>query len=444
MDNTWSLIESALNLPATVIAYHAGRRLLELYPGKAMLECSSCGFDLDGFVDAGHASVTFQNGQTHNQSQTAWRGCQTDPRMAMFAACLSGEGGIQHRPLNAHFQVQWMAHRFEGIVLTWGEAMSMQRIYFLVGESRALLEEFFGIVCEWSAIPHGEVLVFEQGGWRKDQRLYQSIQAATFESLILAPGLKEGLQKDVQCFFARHDVYAQYGVPWKRGLLLVGPPGNGKTHAVKALCRSAGVPVLYLRSLEPAGVFHGSEHANISQVFDQARKTAPCLLVLEDLDALVKPSNRSLFLNELDGFAENAGVCVVATTNFPERLDPSLLDRPSRFDRKYTFNIPGVSERVAYLEHWNNQQSLDLRLTGSGLLAVAEATEGFSFAYLKELCLAATMAWINAEPRCSMDPIAAEQARALREQMRNAPGELDASASPLSRRERLAEALRGG
>jgi hypothetical protein len=444
MSQPSSLIESALSLPHSVIAYHAGRRLQELREGRAILECSACGFDLDGFIDAGHAKTSPNSEAGHNEIQTAWRGCPTDPRLAMIAACTTGESGIQKRPLNAHFHIQWQNHEFEAVVLTWGEAMSVQRIFYLVGESLPLLEEFYAAVCEWSSIPHGEVLVFEQGGWRKDRQLYQSIQSASFDNLILARGLKESLQEDIERFFGGYEVYAQYGVPWKRGILLLGSPGNGKTHAVKALCRTVRVPVLYLRSLEPAGVFHGSEHANISQVFDQARKTAPCLLVLEDLDALVKATNRSLFLNELDGFADNSGICVVATTNFPERLDPSILDRPSRFDRKYPFNLPGPSERLAFLEHWNNQQKVELRLSDKGLQSAVDPTDGFSFAYLKELCLAATMVWINSSPRVAMDSIVAEQARTLREQMQNAPGENEPNEQPASRRARLAEVLRGG
>src|SRR5690606_37405070 len=210
-------------------------------------------------------------------------------------------------------------------------------------------EAFYSAVSTWSAIPHGEVLVFEQGNWRKDRELHESIQDSTFDTLVLVPGLKEALLQDVSGFFKSRDLYSRYGVPWKRGVLLLGPPGNGKTHAVKALCNSLELPILYVRSLESGGMFDDGEHANISEIFSGARRAAPCLLVLEDLDALITPSNRSLFLNELDGFAQNTGVCVVATSNFPERLDPSILERPSPFDRRYTFALPAAAERRAYL-----------------------------------------------------------------------------------------------
>ena len=149
------------------------------------------------------------------------------------------------------------------------------------------------------------------------------------------------------------------------------------------------------------GMFHGSEHANISSVFEVARKTAPCLLILEDLDALIKAGNRSFLLNELDGFAANEGVCVVATTNFPERLDPSILDRPSRFDRNTNLIClaPVSGDGIYNVERSANAE---LRLSENGLGSIVELTDGFSFAYLKELCLAAVMAWMNAEANGSM------------------------------------------
>src|SRR5581483_5198304 len=106
-----------------------------------------------------------------------------------------------------------------------------------------------------------------------------------------------------------------------------------------------------------------TDEDNIHKVFDRARKSAPCLLVLEDLDSLLTTHNRSFFLNELDGFAANAGIVTLATTNHPERLDPSILDRPSRFDRKYPFEIPEQDERLAYITLCNETLKLSLRIS---------------------------------------------------------------------------------
>src|SRR5690349_12665 len=81
-----------------------------------------------------------------------------------------------------------------------------------------------------------------------------------------------------------------------------------------------------------------------NEVFKRARMKPPCVIVLEDLDSMIDNKNRSFFLNELDGFHSNTGVVVLATTNHPEKLDSSILDRPSRFDRKYYFQLPAEAE----------------------------------------------------------------------------------------------------
>jgi ATPase family associated with various cellular activities (AAA) len=448
MEAALNLIESSLLQPSAAIGHYAGARLKELRPDKAILECTGCGFDLDGFIDAGHATLIPLADFGHNQIVINWRGCPTEEGVGMrppFASCNTGEEGIARKVLNGFVRLEWRGKTLEALRLRWMEMMSLQHACFLVAESEAVAEAFYTEVCEWSAMPHGEVLVFEQGTWRKDRHLFAAIQLSSFANLVLVPGLKESLREDVAQFFSRAEVYSRYCVPWKRGILLVGPPGNGKTHAVKALCHEIGVPALYVRSLEPQGMFHGSEHANISSVFDLARKTAPCLLILEDLDALIKPGNRSFVLNELDGFAANTGICVVATTNYPERLDASILERPSRFDRKYLFELPQLAERIAYLEMWSGQQSTELRLTTAGIQAVGQASNGFSFAYLKELCLSAVMAWMNSGGKTPMDAVAAAQTELLASQMRSPGGDSDGNSTDgqLTPRERFHKLMRG-
>jgi len=152
-------------------------------------------------------------------------------------------------------------------------------------------------------------------------------------------------------------------------------------------------------------------------VFERARKTTPSIIVLEDLDSLIDDENRAFFLNELDGFAANTGVVVLATTNHPEKLDPAILDRPSRFDRKYYFNLPAPPERLAYLGSWNLSLEPKLRLSELLLPKVVEATDGFSFAYLKELFLSSMMQWMAEKGRGAMDVVMMNRAAVLREQM---------------------------
>ncbi len=197
-------------------------------------------------------------------------------------------------------------------------------------------------------------------------------------------------------------------MPWKRGLLFAGPPGNDKTHTVKALANALGQPILYVRSFRHAG----PDENSIQAVFERARAAAPCVLVLEDLDALVTRENRSFFLNEMDGFAVNGGILTLATTNYPQRLDPAIVKRPSRFDRTYRFDLSGVEERAEYIRLWNEAAQLEMRLG-----AVAAGTDGFSFAYLNELFLSAGLCWSIQHSPGAMKPVMCSQVELPRQQM---------------------------
>jgi ATP-dependent 26S proteasome regulatory subunit len=145
-------------------------------------------------------------------------------------------------------------------------------------------------------------------------------------------------------------------------------------------------------------------------------------VVLEDIDSLITDKNRSIFLNELDGFASNTGVVVIATTNHPEKLDPSILDRPSRFDRKFYFELPAAEERLRYARRWNDALQAEVRLEEEVLTELASLTDGFSFAYMKELFVSAMMQWINSPERQEMGAVILERTARLREQMSRAQG----------------------
>ncbi len=236
----------------------------------------------------------------------------------------------------------------------------------------------------------------------KSKELQDDLANFSLDDLVLAGDLQALLRLDVKRFLEAKEVYARAKAPWKRGLLFLGPPGNGKTHAVKALVHESKLPCIYVKSFSGRRV---DPHDTIPRVFERARALAPCLLVLEDLDALIDDENRSLLLNELDGFARNEGLITIATTNHPERLDPSLLHRPSRFDRKFQFSLPEMEERRRYLERWSTGLDSTMRLGAAGLVDSAEASKGFTFAYLKEATLSALMQWINERAASSMDAV---------------------------------------
>jgi len=141
------------------------------------------------------------------------------------------------------------------------------------------------------------------------------------------------------------------------------------------------------------------------------------VLVLEDLDSMINNENRAFFLNELDGFHPNTGLVVLATTNHPEKLDSSILDRPSRFDRKYYFQLPADTERRAYIARWNSELQPEMRLTEKGAAQVVSETHDFSFAYLKELFVTSMVQWISSGGSGSMDEVLRAQTKLLRSQM---------------------------
>jgi hypothetical protein len=391
------LLHHHLTLPEGTRSYHAGAALAELYPDRAILETTDSDFDLPGYAQAGHCSME-PGGDMHTQSLIAW---------------LTHEQRTEQSVQNAWLVVGWGEHTIDVMVMV-DPASSSGGTAWIIAESAEVAERFFAAVCAWSTAVREEVLVFEDGYWRKCDATYRAIRDAAWDDLILPPALKQQIHDDLTSFFAARDTYIRYGVPWKRGVVLIGPPGNGKTYAIKALANLLGKPCLYVKSIDSN---RRHEHGNIRQVFERARALAPCLLVLEDLDTLVTSGNRSFILNELDGFAGNDGILTVATTNYPEKLDPAILDRPSRFDRKYHFGLPAEPERAAFLGRWNDRLMAELRLSEPGIHAVAASTDGFSYAYLKELMLSATMAWVSAARPGAMDEVLLAQVGLLREQM---------------------------
>jgi len=436
------LIEEALSLPTNAIDYHVSQALADMYPQKALVEGGDGLFDIEAYAGAGYCTIE-QKTIIYNQVVTYHRGHEMSlPGMMPGLLKVSGLSPVNmeseaeeakqeliDRAKNAWLEVQWGDSTFDVILMNWFTTRPIYH-YWIVADQLETAKAFLLEVCRWNAEVRGEVLVFDSGCWRKDARLFQSIKGATFNNLIMKGDLKQEIHNDLLQFFASRVLYEEYGIPWKRGILFVGPPGNGKTHAVKAIINALAQPCLYVKSFRAE---YRTDEDNIRQVFDRARQSAPCILVLEDLDSLLTAQNRSFFLNELDGFAANIGIVAIATTNHPERLDPSILDRPSRFDRKYPFDLPELAERLAYISMWNDSLKPALQLTAEGIARLGEVTEGFSFAYLKELFLSSMMHWIAGEQKESvswtMQQVMESQVGVLREQMVSA-SILEAEAPP--------------
>jgi len=216
----------------------------------------------------------------------------------------------------------------------------------------------------------------------------KTLKKSSWDDLVLEPAVLQLVKKDYESFFEREDWFRRHNLPFRRGYLLHGPPGNGKTSVIRAMLSRPGIHGFTLN-------FFGRrmDDEYLQFMFDQAFECAPSLIVLEDIDRAFPNyqttqvrSNISLaqLLNCLDGLATEDGLVVVATANDPVALDPAILKRPGRFDRVVAFPNPNPALRAKYLRKLNPNIGLE-DLNG----AVADC-DGFSFAQLREAYILAS------------------------------------------------------
>nr|OQN96927.1 hypothetical protein B0A51_19023 [Rachicladosporium sp. CCFEE 5018] len=360
------------------------------YPNLHLTVVPHTSIDLFGYARAGNAGLAAIDSE---KDRLTWR------RFISPATRLDGDTGDLGTELKfGKFLLDW--HNTEYIVhiadcRDGSSAYPSLVNQYVLSPSVATTNVLLLEAGKWTSTLHAEIWVFDGGYWQKSRELYESIVKASWDDVILDPAMKKSLQADVKNFFASRETYAKLKVPWKRGIIYYGPPGNGKTISVKATMnllykRSPPIPTLYVRSLSS---FAGPEYS-IKQIFGLARRTAPCYLVFEDLDSLVTPFVRSYFLNEVDGIRKNEGILMLGSTNHLDLLDPGIAKRPSRFDRKYLFNNPNADEREQYAKFWQKKlaDNKDVDFPDRLCPAIAGITKDFSFAYIQEAMVASLLA----------------------------------------------------
>ncbi len=358
------IFEVALDASAG-IGWRLSRAVTEANPGKFVLQGVRDPFDLTQYAhESGRCEIALDEAQ-HAQLVTHWR---------------RGHG-LSTDPVNAVYDVKWQGHALRVVVAQWRSGFDIERLSLVVAEDEAIARKFADEVCAFCNEPRETILRFTGGCWSHDRELYRAIATSSFEDLVLAGELKESIIEDFTSFLAARAEYERYGVAYKRGVLLLGPPGNGKTHCLRALIRMLALPCLYVTSLKSK---YSTEDASIDTVFSRAKDLTPCVLVFEDLDAMITDKNRSFFLNKLDGLSNTSGLITLATTNHPERLDPAILDRPSRFDGKFHFDLPSAPSASA-TSRCGTRVDGAMHNEPSVLEELVEDTGEFSFAYLKEL-----------------------------------------------------------
>ncbi len=200
--------------------------------------------------------------------------------------------------------------------------------------------------------------------------------------------------KELIDFLKNPKRFQKLGARIPKGVLLVGPPGTGKTLLAKAVAGEANVPFYYISGSDFVELFVGVGASRVRDMFKQAKQTAPCLIFIDEIDAVGRQRGTGLggghdereqtlnqLLTEMDGFGANEGIIILAATNRPDVLDPALL-RPGRFDRQVTVSLPDVREREAILKVHAKNKVLAKNVKLSYL---ANRTSGFSGADLANL-----------------------------------------------------------
>ena len=201
------------------------------------------------------------------------------------------------------------------------------------------------------------------GGKGSGAKMYvQSTEGIHFSDVAGEDEAKESLQEVVD-YLHNPDKYKKVGAQMPKGILLVGPPGTGKTMLAKAVAGEAGVPFFSISGSEFVEMFVGMGASKVRDLFKQAKEKAPCIVFIDEIDTIGKKRDDgqmmggndereqtlNQLLTEMDGFEGNSGVMILAATNRPDSLDPALT-RPGRFDRRVPVELPDLAGREAILK----------------------------------------------------------------------------------------------
>ncbi len=260
------------------------------------------------------------------------------------------------------------------------------------------------------------IMIFKMQGLGEKGKVYEDTERKTKIKFDDVAGLDEEKEELIEIvdFLKTPEKFTKMGAKIPKGVLLYGKPGTGKTLIAKAIAGEANVPFISMSGSEFVEMFVGLGASRVRKLFDKARKLAPCIVFIDEIDAIgsrrtsstgaESENNQTLnqLLVEMDGFSSEETIIVLAATNRPEMLDKALL-RPGRFDRQVTIPIPDIKGRLEILKIHAKDKKLSDNIN---LESIAEDTAGFTGAELSNILNeAAIIATINKHEEIENDDI---------------------------------------
>jgi cell division protease FtsH len=236
-----------------------------------------------------------------------------------------------------------------------------------------------------------DMMSFGTGTGKSNARIYvKSDNGIKFKDVAGEEEAKD-LLKEIVDYLHQPEKYTEIGAVLPKGALLVGPPGTGKTLLARAVAGEANVPFFSISGSEFVQMFVGMGAAKVRDLFKQAKEKAPCIVFIDEIDAIGKKRDNQLstndereqtlnqLLTEMDGFEGNTGVVILAATNRPESLDPALL-RPGRFDRRVPVELPDLQGRVDILKVHAKKVRISDNVDFAGIAKAASGASGAQLA----------------------------------------------------------------
>ncbi|KAI0149456.1 P-loop containing nucleoside triphosphate hydrolase protein [Pestalotiopsis sp. NC0098] len=387
------------NILADLTAHMDGRKSLSItsfetlkhrHPNFVVSQVDKTSLDFLGYAKAGNAEATPDAESDYITNLSFSREASSTDRT------------LKDKVLFAKYKYSWDDTDFFLFVLSPRDFREHDELHFLLTPRGTAVyhdgvhpkaKELAKAVGQWTAQTSKKTLDFNSKPWEHHNYLeaadwaWETMPSIPWDDIIMDATAKTAMKEEATTFFTSRDLFKNFNLTWKRGIIFHGPSGTGKTAIIKALMATLAegqylVPSVYANFTSQHDVYP----SRINDMFSRARQTAPCLLVLENLDSLMSEDHRGTFLEELDN-GNNDGILILGSVRNIQELDPAIRDRPGRFDTKYYCKLPGHDERVAFAKQW--KAKLDkynpVTLPEEACEFIAKLTDGFSYTHLKEL-----------------------------------------------------------